>query len=193
MLKTESYTEQLSMVRPTLDDLHWIPRLPDEWNLQKAGQGHRKGIADLLAAVFSGLTWTQEEVDAKLLKAPDVPETVVVTATDGSVAATASLQVNAVHPGMAVLHWVASHPNHRGKQLGSIVTLAVLYAGRNRGMKGSFLLTDDFRLPAIRTYLKLGYLPVTRSDPALETRWDQVYASLGLIRKQVPAPHLINP
>jgi len=41
--------------------------------------------------------------------------------------------------------------------------------------------TDDFRLPAIKTYLDAGFRPVLWSDPDSDQRgrWDAVIAALG--------------
>ncbi len=42
------------------------------------------------------------------------------------------------------------------------------------------LQTDDFRLPAIRTYLKLGFEPLSR-DPDTDARWRR---ALGALRRR---------
>ena len=47
-----------------------------------------------------------------------------------------------------------------GKNLGYSLSLAALNYFRKKGIKEVFLYTDDFRLPAIKTYLKLGFKPV---------------------------------
>ncbi len=53
--------------------------------------------------------------------------------------------------------WVVVHPEHRGHGLGSQVCRAVLGFIRGLGHGYAFLLTEDFRLPAIETYLRLGF------------------------------------
>ena len=46
------------------------------------------------------------------------------------------------------------------------------------GRQRAFLSTDDFRLPAIRTYLKLGFEPYLVHENQRE-RWRKVLAAIG--------------
>src|SRR5437867_1211929 len=46
-----------------------------------------------------------------------------------------------------------------------------------RGLADSVLETDDWRLPAIATYLKCGYLPEPR-EPIDHDRWEKVRNAL---------------
>jgi mycothiol synthase len=75
------------------------------------------------------------------------------------------------------VHMVCVRPEHRGRRLGYWLTLAVLHYFRNRGFKRAILDTDDFRLPAIRVYLDLGFEPelTHASHPG---RWDAVARAL---------------
>jgi mycothiol synthase len=68
------------------------------------------------------------------------------------------------------LGWVAASPAHRGHGLGYAVCLAVLRHAARLEFPSIFLRTDDHRLPAIRTYLKLGFEPWLFNDTAAE-RW----------------------
>jgi len=74
------------------------------------------------------------------------------------------------HPFGGELGWVAGHPDHAGKGLGGVVCAAVtarLIAG---GYRNIHLYTDNWRLPALRTYFKLGYIPYLCSADMPE-RW----------------------
>ena len=68
---------------------------------------------------------------------------------------------------------------HTGHKLGKWVSLAVLYYFRDCRFKCAMLDTDDFRLPAIKTYLNLGFIPVyvERSQPR---RWQDIFEKLEL-------------
>jgi mycothiol synthase len=69
------------------------------------------------------------------------------------------------------LGWVVVHSRHRGHGLGLQVCRAVLGFVRELGHGYAFLLTEDFRLPAIRTYLRLGFEP-EMVDPTHPGRWE---------------------
>ena len=76
------------------------------------------------------------------------------------------------------LGWVAVSRAQRGRGLGYIVSLAVLHYAASAGHRDVFLRTDDHRLPAISTYLKLGFQPWLR-DASAPPRWDRVLQAIG--------------
>jgi mycothiol synthase len=79
------------------------------------------------------------------------------------------------------LHMVAVAPPYRGRGLGRCISLAALIHMRARGCQQAVLDTDDFRLPAIRTYLSLGFLPdMLEADHA--PRWHAIFAELDAAR-----------
>ena len=77
------------------------------------------------------------------------------------------------------LGWVAVVPEQQGRGLGYIVCLAVLQHAQSQRFSQIFLRTDDHRLPAIKTYLKLGFQPWIR-DPETQERWVHVLDRLNL-------------
>ena len=106
----------------------------------------------------------------------------------GALAATAAAQIipRDDHPCGAQLGWVAADPAHRGRGLGYLVCAAVtrrLLAERPATM---YLLTDDFRLPAIRVYLKLGWVPYL-CQPGMAERWRDVCLRLGIAYETLPS------
>jgi len=96
---------------------------------------------------------------------------------DGAVAATAMACHNPapLHPFGGELGWVAGDPAHGGKGLGLAVCGAVVRRFLAAGYRRIYLKTDDARLPAIRTYLKLGFVPFLFADGMAE-RWAAVCA-----------------
>ncbi len=79
------------------------------------------------------------------------------------------------------LGWVSVSPDHQAKGLGYQVCLAVMHYTYKLGYSETYLSTDDWRLPAIKTYLNLGFEPeiIHESHPA---RWKVVYETLGVAR-----------
>lgn len=73
-----------------------------------------------------------------------------------------------------LVHMVCVKPEARGKNVGYLLTLAVLhYFQAKTEIRDIYLLTDDFRLPAIKSYLRLGFTPVM-DHPSFEQRWADI-------------------
>ena len=82
-----------------------------------------------------------------------------------------------LHPFCGELGWVAGDPAHAGRGLGLAVCAAVTARFIAVGYRQIHLYTEDFRLPALKTYLKLGYIPFL-STPEMPERWRAVCAQL---------------
>lgn len=77
------------------------------------------------------------------------------------------------------VHYVGTAPAATGKRLGYWVSLAVLHLFAERGCERARLHTDDFRLPAIKTYWRLGFRPRITHD-SHPHRWRKVAETLGI-------------
>ena len=75
------------------------------------------------------------------------------------------------------VHMVGVVAEHTGRKLGKWVSLAVLYYFRDNGFKCAMLDTDDFRIPAVKTYLNLGFIPVYVEEGQPE-RWRKIFEKL---------------
>ena len=102
--------------------------------------------------------------------------------SSGLLAATA--MANRVCPGEeeqgAELGWVGAGLAFRGRHLGAVVCQAVQARYKREGVTRAYLRTDDFRLPAIKTYWALGWRPVI-GTPDMRQRWEIVCKKLGLV------------
>ncbi len=163
---------QLFMRRSNLEDLPTTAALAPGYTIR----AYRETDAEPLSGVFqrafpeSAEEKTPDWVRKTLANAPDVLTTFVVD-YEGVPVSTASLRsLPDLYPESAYVHWVATDPAFQGKGLGSAVTIAVLQEAARRGMKDAVLETDDNRLPAIRTYQHLGFLPEHRHETHL-SRW----------------------
>lgn len=83
-----------------------------------------------------------------------------------------------LHPFGGALNWVCGDPVHTGKGLGMSVSAAVTARLLAAGYENIYLLTDDWRWPALAIYLRLGYRPLFHA-PDMEARWQAVNAQLG--------------
>ena len=82
------------------------------------------------------------------------------------------------HPFGGELGWVASDPAHVGKGLGAAVCAAVTRRLLAMGYKDIHLYSEDFRLPALKTYLKMGYVPLLYL-PEMAERWQAICDQLN--------------
>lgn len=169
---------QLIMRRPALNDLPALPPLPPGYILRDLGENDIESLAALMRTAFQDASWTREKACEELVADPRVRRTFVIEHA-GRIVATASAywdEANKPHTG--VLHWVAAAPEQKGKRLGYAVSLAVLHELARLGCQDAELLTDDFRLPAVKTYLDLGFVPDLRDETHAE-RWTKVREQLA--------------
>jgi mycothiol synthase len=162
------------MRRPTLENLPALPPVPAGYLLRRGELSDEPALLALLSAAFE-VAWTLDRVRRDVTRHDRVDATYVV-AHDGLVVATASaMSLEGGRSGN--VHYVATHPDHRGKGLGRVVTVRVLQHLAMLRLEDAFLLTDDFRLPALRLYLRLGFVP-RYQDQTHEGRWSLLFPQL---------------
>ena len=124
--------------------------------------------------------WSQEQLAAAMEKCLPDGFFVIEHKPSGRLVAAAMAQHQPLtyHPYGGELSWVAGDPEHKGKGLGYAVCAAVTRRLLEIGYRNIYLRTDDFRLAAIKVYLKLGYVPFLFA-PDMEGRWRDVCARLG--------------
>src|SRR5947208_3160936 len=167
---------QLFMRRPWLDDLPEPPALPPGYIVRAYEPDDLSTLATLLTRAFGDL-WDEEQVRRRLVEAPDVEETYVLAHHDRLVATASARVMPDVYPGSGYVHWVGADPDYQGKGLGALVSIRVLQHFRDVGLRDAVLETDDFRLPALRMYLRLGFVPEYRA-PDHQRRWAQLLPQL---------------
>ena len=95
---------------------------------------------------------------------------------------------------VGVLGWVMTHPDLRGHHLGRSVSVAAMHRLYEAGYRAFSLLTDDFRLAAVKTYLDLGWKPWLYLDDmegrwrALAEKFNRSFDSLGCLPEQYTFP-----
>lgn len=120
----------------------------------------------------AGLDFTEQMLESWLLKVLPDGLFLAIHMPAGEVAATAMAAHNPSdkHPFGGELGWAAASPRHSGKGLGKAVCAAATARFIQAGYRRIYLKTDDWRLPAIRIYLKLGYEPFLYMQD-MEERW----------------------
>lgn len=102
---------------------------------------------------------------------------------DGKPVATACMQINEDQPQQAELGYVAVVPEYRGHGLGRTISMVVLDYINKQGFRACFLRTDDHRLAAIKTYLRLGFEPDMSHD-SYPARWESLWRTLGYMPRR---------
>lgn len=176
----EQPKEQLQMVWPR-ERLQSPPApvIPDGYELRLHQPGDEEGFFRLMdLAGFKD--WNQKTLDPWLLKILPDGWFLIFCKTSGALVATtmATHNPSQLHPFGGELGWVAGHPAHAGKGLGLATCAAVTARFLRAGYHNIYLKTDPFRLPAIKTYLRLGYLPFLFAE-GMESSWKTVCANLN--------------
>ena len=71
------------------------------------------------------------------------------------------------------IHMVACKEEFRGLGIGNLMGDIVVKELLDRGMETAWLTTDDFRIPAIKSYLRSGFVP-DESTLGFRERWDKI-------------------
>ena len=171
--------KQLRMVRPNLDGLPEI-QVPEGYKIRTYEEDDDVHWVNVINASF-GRTFTTVDFYTDIGgKASFDPEGLYfATFQDTAVATTYARILVSGESDMGSVHMVAVTPEHTGRRLGRCVTLGALHFFQQRDFKCAILGTDDFRLPAIKTYLNLNFVPVY-IDIDHPERWSSIFLKLGL-------------
>ncbi len=166
------------MRRESLEGLP-VLEIPDGLKLRT----FRVGDETLWAKLVSGAigVWDEESTSQLFLGDPGVRDDGIFLLAIGANCVATATDKRLRDTEVGYLHMVAVAPQYRGRGLGRSISLAALLHMRGRGCKQAVLDTDDFRLPAIRTYLALGFGPEMLEADHPE-RWRRIFAELDAAR-----------
>lgn len=102
---------------------------------------------------------------------------------DGKKIATYTVVPNMWSTGMGYIHMVACRSEYRGLGLGKFMADDAICKLIDLKKERLFLLTGDARLPALRTYISAGFLPVNYIDEEgkdMVERWQNVVNALNI-------------
>jgi mycothiol synthase len=170
---------QLLMYRLNLDNLPPLV-LPEGFYASPFKIGEDAQWENVMNASFGGEHNFAKEISSNPVFFPERVRFIRVKSPDGrAVASATAWKWQDTYPKeCGYLHMVGALPESAGHGLGYCVVLDALYEMKRQGCSSSVLSTDDFRIPAIKTYLKLGYLPVIRDNDHCE-RWQIIFGILG--------------
>jgi mycothiol synthase len=159
-----------------------VPAPAPGYQLRAFAAGDEAGWAALLNANGELGSWSIERIEGVL--AGGLKRQFFIASAEGLVACAGVHDVALEGTPYWEIGWVASHPAHRGRGLGGQVTAAAVGYALGLPRRPILLRTDDFRLPAIKVYLQLGFAPLL-DHPSYPERWRLIGNKLGP-RYQVP-------
>ena len=164
--------DQLIMVRKHLDDVSRID-LPPGYAIRYYIDGDDERLERVFQECFDP-GWSRDRIVKTFIESPVwSPNRMCVLTSGDEVVGTATAWEHPSRPNHGLVHYVAVLPTHRGRRLGSALVARVLELLGSIGYPDAWLSTDDFRLPAIRVYLALGFEPVY-VDAQHRERWEIV-------------------
>ena len=161
---------QLEMINPNLLSLEKVT-IPEDIVIHTLNEGTVEKWEEIINDSFeSHFSFTETVEECKAYS----PDGVLFASVDGEDLATAACIEDDNYPDYGYLHMVGGMKKTRGKKLGFYVVYSVLEYMKEKGYEKAVLKTDDFRIPAIKTYLKLGFKP-SFSHESHEERWKKIF------------------
>ena len=166
-----------------------VGRTKEGYELRSYRDGDESAWAELLNDGGDLGIWTVARIEQELLKAllpggqffATMEETLIAGAGlyDGEKRGAACWEIG----------WVVTDPRHRGLGLARQVTAAAVAAALSQPPRPIFLMTDDFRIAAVKLYLKMGFAPDFDHD-SYPHRWSRLGRELGPEYRQIIDRHL---
>lgn len=186
-LSMQTETRQLEMVRFAGNPPE-VPTVPRGYSLRQYEERDRASYWRLFTAVFDTYCRLDDLRTAALPRAFHVVEH--SESGDVVASAVAAEYLREGHPDPGSLQWVMADSAHLGKGLGKAVVAATTADLAKARYSRVYLSTDDWRLPAISLYLKLGWKPLL-FQPDMEDRWKAIFTQLG--REFSPDSSVVEP
>jgi len=152
--------------------------LPDGYYVRLYRQGDQVHFYRLMHSVGWD-DWNDEKLSYSLNRIlPDGWFMVIHESSDEIVASAMALHnYKGYNPFWGELGWLVGAPNHAGHSLGMAVSACVVRRFMEAGYRLINLYTEDFRLAALKSYLKLGFVPLIEPDD--KERWHGILEPLN--------------
>ncbi len=142
--------------------------LPPGYEMRSLQPGDEQAWEQIIAASFGEQYHFKEFMEKEDQYEPE--KVWFVVHNHRPVATASAWHINKYPEDTGCLHMVGILPEHAGKGLGKQVSLAALHKMKQEGRSKAMLNTNTFRLPAIKTYLNIGFTPHIIDDEHVE-RW----------------------
>jgi len=169
---------QLRMRKSKLNDIRIVDP-PPGYEVRSYMLGDEATWADIINASFGETKWNVEATRKELIDRPQFnPKGLFFVTFHGRPVGTCCAWRLIDKPDAGYVHMLGVMPEHQGKGLGHVLVLHVLDYFKKGGFREAILDTDDFRAPAIKTYLKLGFEPVYIGENH-RRRWEIIMHKLA--------------
>ena len=152
-------------------------RFPEGYYMRSYNSGDGIGWCKCCIDGSLGVEEISESVfEDKMLKDEAVnPENIFfLISSNGDIAGTVTYQYTSEED-TGCIHMVGIEKSYQGKRLAVPLNLYAVQKMIDDGKKKMILTTDDWRIPAIKTYLRAGFVPVIKSgDTDMENRWEKL-------------------
>ena len=167
------------MVRHGLEKL---PKLqcPDGYQIRIYQKGDEAHWARIMDRTFVDLGRTVQDAYANVINQPNFDPNGFCFVVHKDVPIGTACAWNRCVRGKTVgyIDMLAVLPEHTGHKLGKWLTVFLLHYFKAQHVVCVLLDTDDFRLPAIKNYLNLGFVPIYVHENHVQ-RWRNVFEKLG--------------
>ena len=172
--------DQLKMTRHNLENLPTL-QCPDGYHIRTYQQGDEPHWARIMDRVFVDQGRTAQDTYAAVINQPNFdPDGFCFVIHNGIPIGTACAWNEYLHgKPIGYIDMLAVLPEHTGHKLGKWLKVFLLHYFKAQLVESVILDTDDFRLPAIKNYLNLGFVPVYAGENHLR-RWRCIFEKLGI-------------
>lgn len=177
--------KQLQMRRHHLEDLPEI-EIPQGYEMRTYRKGDEADWARITNASLGGNRSAEDAREGLTSKPEFMPDGLFFITHNGELVGTCcAYRLSAEETAEGYLHMLGVLPEHQGKRLGKALVAAVLHYFRDHGFRRAILHTDDFRIPAIRSYLRAGFQPDLRpEDETQPARWEVVMNRIRRLKEE---------
>ena len=171
--------DQLRMVRRNLEYLP-DPQCSNGYHIRTYQKGDEIHWARIMDTAFIDQGRTAQDTYANVINQPDFdPNGFFFAIYEDLPIGTACAWKRCFRDEqVGYIDMLAVLPEHTGHKLGKWLTLFLLHYFKAQCLTCVVLDTDDFRLPAIKNYLNLGFMPIAAGE-GHEERWRAIFEELN--------------